>query len=230
MPYTGQKQAASPQPIQRGKSLKTQVYEFLRESFLSGSLKSDQLSEANIAARLGVSRTPVREALLELRREGLLSYSPRGGAELPKLLPEDVHHLCQLRILLEGFACAELAGRLSPEATRQLRRRIGEMQQAVRRKAWAQLLRADREFHASLAGATGNRFLAETVGRLFDRLIVAGIEAAFTRARQQEALAEHEHLLDALVAGDGRLAADIMRQHLHISSTYLAAPGQETPL
>jgi DNA-binding GntR family transcriptional regulator len=208
--------------VQRGKSLKTQVYEVLKESLLTDGWATGRLSEANIAEKLGVSRTPVREALLQLRREGLVSYTSTGRIQLPHLLPDDVRQIYQLRMLLEDFACSEVSGHLSADQAAALQESLDAMQQGALRGMRNQLLRADREYHVLLAGATGNRYLAEQVGQLFDRITVAGIEATLAPARTEEVLIEHRQALDSLLAGDAVRARTVMRTHLQTSSDLLA--------
>ncbi len=209
--------------IERGKSLKTQVYEALKASLLSGTWKNERLSEATLAARLGVSRTPVREALFDLRRVGLIIYAGRGTIGLPQLRPDDVRHLYQLRGLLEGFACQQVDQPLTAGQARPLREALSRMQRAARRGAGSILLQADRDYHAALAALSGNPILAEQVGMLFDRTVVAGIEMTLASARRREVLAEHAGILDAMRRGDRPRAQAILEAHLKTSMELLAA-------
>lgn len=209
--------------IQRGKSLKTQVYEALKTSLLSGTWTNERLSEATLAMRLGVSRTPVREALFELRREGLLNYAGRGTIGLPRLRPEDVCHAYQLRHLLEDFACQQVGKRLTVRQAKPLRDALRRMQQAARRNAGNDLLRADRDYHVALAALSGNPMLAEYVGMLFDRTVVAGIETTLAPARRRKVLVEHAGIVDALKQGEVRRARQILEAHVKTSSDLLVA-------
>ena len=212
-----------PHPIQRGKSLKIQVYESLKETFLSGEWNSNRLSEANLAARLGVSRTPVREALLELKREGLVSYTSKEGIRLPVLSADEVRHLYQLRWVLEDVACRQVAGRLKASQVQDIRQCLSQMLVANRKEgARSQFLRADREFHVSLAYATGNRYLAEQVAALFDRTTVAGIEDTLVPVRRSSVLDEHSRILEFLIGGNAAGAQRVMLKHLNTSRDLLA--------
>jgi DNA-binding GntR family transcriptional regulator len=208
--------------VRKGRSLKDQVYELLKDSFLSEAWQTGRLSEAGIAASLGISRTPVREALLDLKRQGLVSYSSKGGIHLPKLLANEVEQIYRLRFLLEEFACKCLSGALSADIVEQLRQIILEMKASAQDKRRSKLLRADRAFHVSLAAGTGNCFLADEVGLLFDRITVAGIETTLEPTRTRSVLAEHEAIVNNLVAGETKRARQVMHTHLQTSARLLA--------
>jgi len=206
--------AASEAPLTRT-TLAEGAYSRILESILSGALPAgSEVRDVSLAADLRVSRTPVREALARLLKDGLLEQDPQRRLRVVRFSREDVVELYDMRELLES-ACAERAAtRMSDEDLADLRRRAMDLRKAPRTAAWkARALDFDVFFHDRIARASGNRRLHEDVSRY--RLLVR----AFCRItgnvdNLEQALIEHVELLRTLEARDGRAAGKSMAAHI----------------
>lgn len=194
----------------------------LLEGLLSGEWQGgDRLTEAEACERFGVSRTPVREALLELQGLGLIELRRNCGAVFMAFGPDELREIYAVRSLLEVEATRLATGRLD-------RQRIESMMTEFQRiresggtdPGW----RHDREFHATVARASGNRRLAAEIGRYGD-LVQAMREIVGTQALGIHATTADDHLaiLQAMHAGDAPAAAEAMRSHLAQASDSAAA-------
>jgi DNA-binding GntR family transcriptional regulator len=196
-------------------TLRQQARRAIRARVVAGEIPAGQIySVAHLASQLGVSTTPVREALLDLANEGLIEIVRNRGFQVVELSDSDLDELFELRLMLEVPAVARLAGRLGPMEIAELRRYEEEIEGYAARGDWVNFLETDRRFHLRLLEAFGNRRLVETVGRLRDQTRLYGIPAlARARALGQSAL-EHRFILDAIEQGDSAEAATCVRRHL----------------
>lgn len=191
--------------------LRDNVYDAIREEILACRLApGEELREQDLAGRFAVSRSPVREALLRLERESLVSVHPRQGYRVTPVSVAAARDLLRFRAVLEP-ACAAAAARGASEAT------LTELEALARFAGSAeQFIDYNRRFHAALAAAGGNRRMAEAARELIgqaDRLVRVSLGA--TVGRNPELLAaEHAAIAAALRARDGRGAARLVRTHL----------------
>ena len=173
-----------------------------------------QALEPEIAARLGMSRTPVREALLKLAADGLIELIPRHGARVLPMSPEDMGEIYEILTALEPEAAARLA-RAQPNADmlRPLERASADMERALRDSdldAWAE---ADDRFHRKLVGLNGNRRLSGFVNTLFDQAHRARMMTLRLREPPVRSTQEHRDILDHIRAGDADKARHAFRLH-----------------
>lgn len=171
-----------------------------------------RLLESEIAQRLGISRTPVREAIRRLEAEGLVVHMPRTGAAVRRLDPAEISELYEMRGVLEG-AAARLAARTASEVD------IAELAaiNAEMGAAFADLrvlYDLNRQFHAALVNAARNRFLARSVEGLRTTLLILGPSTMEDGSRAAEAVAEHDEVLAAVRARDETAAEAAMRRHI----------------
>lgn len=187
------------------------AYQTLKHNILVCELgPGSPLFEGEIAEELGMSKTPVREALGMLVHEGLVEVRPRQGYRVTDVTIADVREVFQLRLLLEPAAAELAAERATPEDLQALRASVDEMTDAdFEERAW----QAAR-FHRTLADAAGNSRIAATLHNLLDemqRLRFIGVTSAETYENEA---AEHRELLDALLKGNHHLARDIAQRHV----------------
>jgi DNA-binding GntR family transcriptional regulator len=198
------------------------AYEYLRDAVLTDPAVSGQfISEQDVAARVGVSRTPVREALLLLAAEDLVTLIPQKGAYVAALSPRETAELIELRGVLERFAAQRaLADRTVPVAAL---RAVLDRQREVRADPDSRaFIDLDHEFHTTLVAAAGNALLTRQYQGLRVRQVRAGLAAlARTHARQDAVLVEHEAILTALAAGDADRATAAITAHLAATRTAL---------
>lgn len=196
------------------------AYEAIRAKILSGEFgPGTMLSEGELARQLGISRTPVREALQRLEEEGLAVILPRRGAIVRVLTLQEVREILRVREALEGLAARLAASHIPRALVDELRARWREVNQSLQAQAHVALDKLGLEFHAAIVEASGNRTLARMLEGVRGRIegtralyLQGAGEAALRRARL--VCADHLEILDALEAGDGELSEARMKAHL----------------
>jgi DNA-binding GntR family transcriptional regulator len=204
------------------------AYEHVKQRLLAGDYaEGELLSEGAIAEQLGVSRTPVREALLHLQSERLLTLYPKRGALVTPISAREISDLFDVRMLVErhGIQLADTAA-VVPQLE-QLVARQRELLAADDRAAFAA---ADRDFHRVCVAAAGNEILLDLYDRLRDRQhrVVAAMIAA-DAARAAEILAEHVRIVIALRAGDRAAAERALVEHLELTRTHSGGAPPRQP-
>jgi DNA-binding GntR family transcriptional regulator len=189
------------------------AYEQLRARILAGDLEpGSRLAQAALAEQLGTSRTPVREALRRLAGEGLVEFHPNRGFWTSDLGLGDVLRRLEVRLILEPGIAALAAERRDDED-------LAAMKAAIQKETDASdpvsAHDASREFHLRLAGASKNAELERTLESLW--IVEVGRRLMARRAIEEDwqtgDVKEHRRILDAVEAGDARLAAELMEQH-----------------
>jgi DNA-binding GntR family transcriptional regulator len=206
------------------------AYRRLLEDIRSGALAPGaRLRETELADRLGISRTPVREAIRQLEADGLVTHLPRQGATIRRLDHAEVVELYEMRAVLEGTA-ARLAARAASEIElAELAALNAELEAAP---AGPQAREVNRQFHRSLLDAARNRFLLKSVSALQKTLLILGPSTLADPSRAAAAVAEHAAVLTALRARDGAAAEAAMRAHVEaaLSARIRGMRGREIPL
>jgi DNA-binding GntR family transcriptional regulator len=172
------------------------------------------LLEKHAAAQLGLSRTPVREALVRLEQDGLLEIVPRHGARISALSPADMRDIYEVLTSLEPTA-AEVLARQRPSADEltDLSRACADMERALEAsnlKAWAV---ADEAFHRDLAVRCGNRRLSDMIMTVWDQSHRARMFTLSLRPLPVQSTREHRAILDAILAGEPSAARELYRAH-----------------
>ena len=189
------------------------VYERLCEDIRAGVLApGSRLREAEIAERLSVSRTPVREAIRRLEAEGLVDHLPRSGAIVRRLDYSETMELYEMRTVLEGTAARLAARAASPVELEELQAINAEMRAADGQPE--RLVRLNRQFHRRLLEASRNRFLLRAMATVENTLLILGASSMHLPERAVAAVAEHGEVLDALLIRDGAAAEAAMRRHM----------------
>ena len=195
--------------------LERRVYERLRDEIASGALgPGTQLVEARIAEELGVSKTPVREALIRLQRDGLVSIEPYRGARVTEPSPADVREILELRLLLECQVARDLAAHRPPEVIDALRDSIAASRRALASGDRELLLDSLTAFSDVQAEACGNSRMAKLLVDLRSVLLLIGTSSLRARGREERSIAEHETILAAIEAGDPEAAAAATAAHI----------------
>lgn len=188
------------------------AYRQLLDEIRQGLLEpGDRLREAELAERLGVSRTPVREAIRQLEADGLVAHVPRIGAAIRQLDYAEVMELYEMRAVLEGTA-ARLAARAASDIE------IEELDLLNERLADAgtgpEAARLNSIFHATMLDAAKNRFLSRSILSLQKALMILGPTQLTDSERAEAAAEEHRRIMAALIARDGATAEAEMRAHV----------------
>ena len=197
------------------------VLERLRALILTGEYGPDErLIEEQLAERLGVSRTPVRQALTMLEAEGLVELAPNRGATVCSFSIEDVWDIYDLRAVLEGHAARRAAGRIQRHELELLRELTGEMEGLAGRfdeheeEIWT-LVGLNQEFHGTIVEASRNRRLKRLINRTVE--IPLMFKTFFWYTSHERVISNHYHrqILEALEKGDADRAEIIMREHVY---------------
>lgn len=174
-------------------------------------LPGARLRETELAERLRVSRTPVREAIRQMEADGLVVHVPRHGATIRELDYSEVMELYEMRTVLEGTAARLAARAASDIELDELSALNDELATAPDAKRAYEL---NRQFHMTLLDAAKNRYLTKSVIALQKTLMILGPSTLLEPARAQQAVAEHRDLLVALKNRDGGQSESLMRAHI----------------
>ncbi|MCD6436625.1 MAG: GntR family transcriptional regulator [Clostridiales bacterium] len=197
------------------KSLGEVVFEYLRDEIMTGKLKPNQrLMENTIAEKLGVSRTPVREAIRKLEKENFITMVPRKGAYVTKIKSKEILDVLEIRRVLEGFAAALASNRMSDSEKRGLRKSNEKFGRFMENLDVQGMIRKDREFHDLIFKATKNERLVELVRELHEqfhrfRLIYFSEASSYTNIQKW-----HTLILEAIEDGNADDAKKYAEDHV----------------
>lgn len=208
--------------------------ELIRAAIIDGRLEPGRrLKEEELARELGISRTPVREALLVLQTEGLLESAPNRGATVRTYEAADLDDLYQLRALLEGFAARRAAARISPADLDRLRESCERFVALRAEDDVTDLVRENLSFHNVILEAAGSERLVQMVRKVIELPLV--YRSYVWYSPEQKLISEHYHrqLTAALTAHDAERAELVMKEHILEARDFLIAqlrtstPGEE---
>ncbi|MFC9330626.1 GntR family transcriptional regulator [Kitasatospora sp. NPDC057015] len=215
--------------------LRDQVAHALRAALISGELRPGVVYSAPaLAADFGVSATPVREAMLDLAREGLVEAVRNKGFRVTELTEGDLDDFTEIRALIEVPTVGLVTRTATPEQLERLRPAAQAIVDAAGRHDLIGYLEADRQFHLDLLGLAGNARLVEVVGDLRKRSRLYGLTRLDERGELVSSAEEHLELLDLMISGDAEAAEACMARHLgHVRSLWAegrADAREERPL
>lgn len=206
------------------------VFDILRQRILTGDLApGSRHSVYRLADELGVSRTPVREAVLRLADLGLVTIERNRGITVRGVRAEDVRDVFELRLLLEVPAAAESATHASAELIDRLTAAMDLMRHAAAVDDEVTFMRHDRELHSAMGESLGNERLTQEVTRLRDSIQVRGVSTAAQSRSLVEIADEHAPIVDAIIAGHPQAAAAAMRDHLTRTAKLVLAQIPDAP-
>jgi DNA-binding GntR family transcriptional regulator len=212
-------------PLTRPKSIKVQAYDELKAQVLSRSLPPGQvLTEASLSQSLGISRTPVRQALARLISEGLV-VEEGSRLQVRKIGRREAHDISELRLAIEGHTVRLLSRQgLSPEERETLDRATDAMAQLLDEDGTcsdiAEYFELNRSFHMDLANFTGNRLIVEATDRVLDLVVFSGLNAVRHPGRTLEVIREHRALVCAIADHEEERAYQLTAEHAasHVDS------------
>ena len=205
----------SGQPIAtRTDALAESAYKFIRERISTGELKPEQrITEMQVAETMGVSRTPVREAIRRLEADGLLVHTSRLGLIVNQLDYHEIVQLYAMREILETNAASLAASRAS-DAEVNILADIVEMESDSDPNDAELAARQNRAFHDTLHQSAHNRFLLQSMSALSNSMVLLGGTTLASGERRREAIAEHRVILEAMQKRDPDAARDAMSVHI----------------
>ncbi|MFF0853024.1 GntR family transcriptional regulator [Streptomyces sp. NPDC003388] len=195
--------------------LRDQVANALRAALIAGELRPGVIYSApTLATELGVSATPVREAMLDLAREGLVEAVRNKGFRVTEMTEQDLDEFTDIRTLIEVPTVGRVAETATIEQLETLRPLAEQIVVAAREHDVIRYLEADHRFHLELLALAGNRHLVEVVADLRKRSRLFGLASLNEADRLIASAQEHVELVDLMVAGQVKEAEDCMRRHL----------------
>lgn len=197
------------------KPLRELVFESLREAIIMGTLRpGERLMEIQLAEQMGVSRTPVREAIRKLELEGLVVMVPRKGAYVAGLSIKDIADVFEIRKALEGLAAELAADRISDEEIENLERTLHRLADASDGKRFEEFIEIDTEFHAVLFQAGRNDRLTQIISNLREQIHRFRNTSLSMPGRMSAAVDEHRKIVEAITQHDVDEAKRLAQEHI----------------
>ncbi len=195
--------------------LRDVVFNTLRQAILTGELKpGERLMEIHLANKLGVSRTPIREAIRKLELEGLVTMIPRRGAEVAQITEKSMNDVLEVRRAMDVL-CVELAcERISEEELSGLKAACDNFEQMVKTQDVKKIARADVELHDIILRATGNSRLIQLVNNLSEQMYRYRYEYIKDFSQHERLVEEHRIIYESLVNKDRETASEAAKIHI----------------
>lgn len=201
--------------IQAHASLREVALRAIRAGIVTGEIHPEEIYSApTLARQLGVSATPVREAMLDLAAQGLVEPVRNRGFRVLPLMDEDLDEIHELRMLIEVPTIGRLAGMLPKHEVTRLRKLAKDSETAAETGDLVRFLEADRAFHFGLLEHSGNRRLVEFVGQLRAQTRLYGLRELAEAGALVSTAREHRSILDRIESGDASGAEEQMAKHL----------------
>ena len=195
--------------------LRDVVFKTLRQAILKGELEpGERLMEIQLAERLGVSRTPIREAIRKLELEGLVLMIPRRGAEVAKISEKNLRDVLEVRRSLEELAIDLACQRIQEEELETLREAQKEFAAAIAAGDAMEIAQTDEKFHEIIYSSTGNQKLMQILSNLREQMYRYRLEYIKDANKRQILLVEHEQILKALSLRHVQEAKLAVREHI----------------
>jgi len=196
-------------------SLRGRVFTEIREAILSGKYEEgEELRGVNIGKDLGVSRTPVREALRQLELEGLVRVIPNKGAYVTGITSKDIQDIFVIRSYLEGLAAAWACEHISEEQLAELEENVYLSEFHVEKGNFSQVVELDSRFHIILYDSCGSRMLAKLLKNYHHYAERARSVNLSDKERARHSMGEHKRIVEAIKAGDPAKAEQYAHEHI----------------
>ena len=195
--------------------LRDVVFHTLREAILKGEIKpGERLMELQLASKLGVSRTPIREAIRMLELEGLAVTTPRKGAEVAKMTEKDMEDVLQIRKALDELAVGLACDNIVESQLEKLFVALKNFEESTRSGDVKQIAQADVEFHDVIYQAADNPKLMNMLNNLREQMYRYRVEYLKNPENHQQLLDEHEAIYRGILAKDKDAVIDMIRRHI----------------
>lgn len=199
----------------RSNSLQQRTYEIIKWRIITLAFRpGEYLSESAVSLQLGLSKTPVRQALNRLMHEGMVQIIPRKGVIVNPISLHEVQELTQVRALNEGLCAALAADRATEEDIAEMGSILERAGPLIEQRDREQLMVLDHEFHQAIARAARNRILADLLTGLHERALRFWFIALGEQKQLHRIQFEHKAVFEAIAAHDSEAAADAIRAHI----------------
>jgi DNA-binding GntR family transcriptional regulator len=198
------------------KYLRDHIFEALQQAIYNGQLKSgERLTEKKIAEELGVSRTPVREALYRLASSGLIKMIPHRGFIVSRWSLKEIEDVLELRSVLEVFAVKLAIDHIQSKDIVEFKKLIKQMEEAVSNKDNIKTSSLNTLFHDKIIFLSNNTALLEAIEPIKSKIYHFRIISIYSDHRLEESFNEHKEILDAIINKDTTLAQKLVEQHIN---------------
>lgn len=196
--------------------LRDVVFQTLRQGIITGEIApGERLMEIPLAKQLGVSRTPVREAIRMLELEGLVVMIPRKGAEVARITEKDLRDALEVRCALEELAVVLACKRITREGKEKLKSVCIAFREAISTKHVPSIVDGDVAFHDTIFEATQNQRLITLTHNLWEQVYRYRVEYVKDFSYHDVLVSEHDAITNAILLGDAELAQQVMRKHIY---------------
>ncbi len=205
--------------IQRSQSLQQQTYQALKQFILNGDLASgERIVETKLAQQLQVSRTPIREAIGQLKREKLIVSKPNGGFRVATLSIQDATQLYDCRIALEQLSVTDACEKIAPQQLEKLEMLVLEAEKLLASDLSQtdplKLLKIDYDFHHLIAESSTNQWLLTLLEQVFDKMALLRVQTTKHNSQVLEIRLEHQQIYEAIANKNSDLAKATIKLHL----------------
>lgn len=210
------------------KPLREIVFETLREAIIQGRLKpGERLMEIQLAEEMGVSRTPVREAIRKLELEGFVVMVPRKGAYVAGISIKDIVDVFEVRAALEALAAGLAAERATPEELEDMERAVLQIYEVSNGQNLDSLVERDTRFHELIYKASRNQRLVQIITLLKEHFQRFRTTSLALPGRGKHAVEEHKNIVEAISERNVELASTLAREHIETAEQlFLNAMGE----
>lgn len=196
--------------------LRDVVFKTLRQAILKGELApGERLMEVKLANNLGVSRTPIREAIRMLELEGLVVMVPRRGAEVAKISVKHLKDVLEVRGALEELSAALACERIEEKEEDDLKKAVEEFKKVVYSEDLMLIAQKDEQIHDVIYHATKNDKLVQMINNLREQMYRFRLEYIKDKQKRSGLVEEHEEILEAILAKDVKRAKEAVRKHIN---------------
>ncbi len=209
-------------------SLRIRVFNALENAILDGEYaEGDSLNEIKLSQELGVSRTPVREALMQLELEGLVENIPNKGAVVVGISEKDIEDIYAIRIRIEGLASRLSAEKINEDELKALEKIVDLQEFYLTKNDVEQIWRLDSDFHKIIYDSSRSRPLRSTLSSFHNYIKRARDISVKVEGRAEKSVAEHRAILEAIRSGNGALAEQLTAEHIANAKENLLAQNKE---
>lgn len=195
--------------------LRDVVFKTLRQGILTGELKpGERLMEIHLANKLGVSRTPIREAIRKLELEGLVTMIPRRGAEVAQITEKSMKDVLEVRKVLDDLSVELACERITEEEKELLKNAYVDFEEAVKTGDFAKIAKTDVAFHDIIVTATRNIRLSQMVNNLAEQMYRYRFEYIKDSTQHARLVQEHEEICQGIITGDKKRALEAIEKHI----------------
>ena len=202
--------------------LRDVVFNTLRSAIITGELSpGERLMEIKLANELGVSRTPVREALRKLEREGLVITTARKGAEVAPINERDLKEVLEVRKSLESLACQLAAQKITPEQVEELSAMNSSIAQAIEENDIEAITQLDIDFHEVIYQITENRRLIDILHQLKEHILRYRLQYIKDMKNKKNIVEEHKKIIGALESHNPKASRREIERHIELQEKYI---------